>query len=51
MTLKRAIATLEKDAEFCGLEFDKYLERVMQSRGAFPRTVLEALDVYLKENQ
>ena len=46
MTLKAAMKVLEKDAEFCGLEFNKYLGTVAMHRGAFPQSVLAAFDVY-----
>lgn len=46
MTLKGAMSVLKKDAEFCGMEFNKYLGTVAMHRGAFPQSVLKAFDVY-----
>ena len=46
MTLKRAMSILQKDAEFCGMEFNKYMGTVAMHRNAFPTEVLEAWDRY-----
>lgn len=51
MTLKRAMKVLEKDAEFCGLEFHKYLGTVAMHRGAFPQSVLAAFDVWAEHKR
>lgn len=51
MTLKKAMAVLKKDAEFCGMEFNKYLGYVGMHRGAFPQGVLAAFDVYAEHKQ
>lgn len=51
MTLKKALAVLKKDAEFCGLEWNKYLGYVGMHRGAFPQGVLAAFDVYGEHKQ
>ena len=46
MTLNAAMKVLEKDAEFCGMEFNQYLGYVGMHRGAFPQGVLAAFDTY-----
>ena len=46
MTLKKAMSILQKDAEFCGLEFNKYLGILAMHRSAFPAEVTEAWDRY-----
>lgn len=46
MTLKGAMSVLKKDAEFCGMEFNKYLGTVGMHRSWFPQSVLKAFDVY-----
>ena len=51
MTLKKAMKVLEKDAEFCGLEFNQYLGYVGMHRGAFPQGVLEAFDVWAENRR
>lgn len=51
MTLKKAMKVLEKDAEFCGMEFNKYLGTVAMHRGAFPQSVKDAFDVYAEHIQ
>lgn len=51
MKLKKAMKILEKDAEFCGLEFQKYLGTVAMHRGAFPQGVLEAFDVWAEHKR
>ena len=51
MTLKRAMRILSKDAEFCGMELNKYLGTVAMHRGAFPQSVLAAFDVYAEHIQ
>lgn len=51
MKLKAAMKILEKDAEFCGLEFQKYLGTVAMHRGAFPSKVLEAFDVWAEHKR
>ena len=51
MTLNAAMKILQKDADWCGLEFNKYLGLIGQSRGAFPQSVLAAFDVYREHIQ
>ena len=51
MTLNAAMKILQKDAEWCGLEFNKYLGLIGQSRGAFHQRVLTAFDVYREHIQ
>ncbi len=51
MNLKAAMKILSKDAEFCGLEFQKYLGTVAMHRGAFPAKVLEAFDVWAEHKR
>ena len=51
MTLNRAMKVLEKDAEFCGLEFNMYLGYVGMHRGSFPQGVLEAFDVWAENRR
>lgn len=46
MTLKKAMSILQEDAEFCGLEFNKYLGILAMHRSAFPAEVIEAWDRY-----
>ncbi len=51
MNLKTAMKVLSKDAEFCGMELNKYLGTVAMHRGAFPQSVLAAFDVYAEHVQ
>ena len=46
MTLKKAMDILQKDADFCGVNINKYLDMVAMHRHAFPNEVLEAWDRY-----
>lgn len=46
MTLKKAMTILQKDADFCGMNINKYLDTVAMHRHAFPNEVLEAWDRY-----
>lgn len=46
MTLRQAMKVLEKDAVFCGLEFNKYLGTLAMHKSAFPQSVKDAFDVY-----
>jgi len=46
MTLKKAMTILQKDADFCGMNINKYLGVVAMHRHAFPNEVLEAWDRY-----
>jgi hypothetical protein len=41
------MSILQKDAEFCGMELNKYLASVGLHRGAFSAEVLEAWDRYI----
>lgn len=51
MNLRQAMKILSKDAEFCGMELNKYLGTVAMHRGAFPVNVLTAFDVYAEHIQ
>lgn len=46
MTLKRAIAILENDREFLGMDFATYIDFINTAPEAFGKTVIEAYKVY-----
>jgi hypothetical protein len=51
MTLRKAMRTLQKDAEFLGMGFTRYLGTVASNPGIFPQGVLEAYDVFASHSK
>ena len=48
MTLKKAMTILNEDRLFLGMDWERFLQFIQESRGAQKTSVLNAFEVYRK---